>query len=141
MSKLHCANCGRPWTATDGDNGCCWNESICALAIAGRRSPPAPAIDVAELVGTVTSGLKGCGFKEDARQTVEVEIRGAVERLERRGLVCVPKPAIDVEGLDDALMRVRAHIDDAGNYTGLVYRAEVEQVIRVALTKNTDAQR
>ncbi len=48
MSELHCANCGKPWTAKDGDNGCCWNESLCAL-ITLRRSPPAPAIDVEAL--------------------------------------------------------------------------------------------
>ena len=95
-----------------------------------RRSPPAPAIDVAESILTdIEMYLRNAGDSELVYGHVLtlIQQRGRALDIEKRP---EPKPAIDVEGLDDALMRVRAHIDDAGNYTGLVYRAEVEQVIR-----------
>ena len=90
MSKLHCANCGRPWTATDGDNGCCWNESICAFAIAGRRSPPAPAIDVEAVVAALWDDVTDRrGIKHEFNQCdadVKDEIRAAWSKIIRAAL-------------------------------------------------------
>lgn len=54
----------------------------------------------------------------------------------------LPAPAIDVEEVIDALMRVAPYKSSyETGASGLVYRAEVEQVIRAVFTKNTDAQR